>query len=352
MTLSIIQAPSPNYWAYNLGRKIVCLHGTAGDLNSSLGWLRNPASQASANYLISLSGQIYCLVDPYKGYSAWGNGIPIQPDMSNPYIAQAISGDTNLNLVSISIEHEASSADMIAHRRPMPAAQLAASQALVRQLCKDFNLSIVISRIVGHYQIDSVSRANCPGVIDVPGYVSDMIAQDQAAATSLSMNGYTIRGEILLYWKKLFNPVLTCGLPLTNEFVDGDGKVTQVFERAVLKFYPDLLTSAATAPWCVQGVLLGSQALLKAGKQPQPSAAVAIGAIGAYYQRLYNPTLICGYPISAPFKDADGRVTQYFERTVLKEYPEYTGTDWQVQGVRQGASWLPAPKSVLTAAAA
>jgi hypothetical protein len=45
--------------------------------------------------------------------------------------------------------------------------------------------------------------------------------------------------------------------------------------------------------------------------------------------------MIFGYPISEPFVD-NGRTVQYFERARLEHWPEYAGTQWEVQGTLLG----------------
>ena len=56
--------------------ELVVIHYTAGDFDSSLGWMMNPASKVSAHYLISRTGDIYLLVPEdwkswHAGQSSW-----------------------------------------------------------------------------------------------------------------------------------------------------------------------------------------------------------------------------------------------------------------------------------------
>ena len=48
--------------------------------------------------------------------------------------------------------------------------------------------------------------------------------------------------------------------------------------------------------------------------------------------------MIFGYPISEPMIE-DGRTVQYFERARLEHWPEYEGTQWEVQGSLLG-NWM------------
>jgi hypothetical protein len=78
--------PSPNRNGYGGTRRVdaVVWHVTAGGFPGSLGWLTNPASSASANYLLDKDGSLYELVPPDQ--DAWGNGAVSKPDTSNPLI--------------------------------------------------------------------------------------------------------------------------------------------------------------------------------------------------------------------------------------------------------------------------
>ena len=348
MTLQINQTPSPNFWGYNSGFEAVVCHGTAsGDGDSAAlnaeGWLRNPQAQASSNYVVWQSGRIDCLVDPYRGYAAWANGIVNNPDYSNPLISRWLKAGINPNLKTISIEHVAASSEMIQHQT-MPPAQQQASQALILQLAQDFHIAITRPNVIGHYQIDSVNRANCPGVINLDQYVPQLQNHQTQTVQTLSVGGHILRGEMLKYWQKLFNPLLVCGLPLTDEFVDRtDGRTTQVFERAVLKFYPENVGT----DWIVMGQLLGRDAL------PVGTSAIfkwVSEPIKTYVGRLFNPLVVLGSPLSDLITGPDGRPVQYFERAALKVFAEFAGTDWGVQGDHVGATWLAAHPSLPTPA--
>lgn len=252
---------SPNYWPTNSGRRLISLHGTAGSAGSALGWLCNPASESSANFLIELSGKIWCLVDPERGWSAWANGPLNQPDLSNRYIKECSVNKINPNRVCISIEHERSSASMIAGET-MPKAQQDASNALVLWLCERFGIPVSRENIVGHWQFDKVNRPYCPG-FDMDKYVAQlqkgpvappMPTNPPPPVSSIQMNGFTIKGAILDTWKREPNPVRVFGLPMTDEYTGTSGLIEQVFERAVLQFFPERYPDE----WSVVGLPLGT----------------------------------------------------------------------------------------------
>lgn len=151
------QSPNRGGYANPHEPRAVCWHITDGV--NSLGWLTNPASGASSNYLIRRDGWIYELVPPTE--SAWANGKVNKPDLSNPVIAQAIKEKRNLNTISISIEHEGKTS--AGKGGSLTTQQVDATVALTAWLCARFGIAPDQTHILGHYEIDSVDRANCPG---------------------------------------------------------------------------------------------------------------------------------------------------------------------------------------------
>lgn len=156
---TIVPKPSPNRGGYAHPHEPQCVvwHITQG--TDSLGWLRSPASKASANYLIARDGTIYELVEPTV--SAWANGIADSPNLANPIVAACIKQKRNLNTVSISIEHEGFTSNN--KGGSLTPAQIAATIALTAWLCGEFGIPADRAHIFGHNQIDSVNRPYCPG---------------------------------------------------------------------------------------------------------------------------------------------------------------------------------------------
>ncbi len=179
--MNIIDYPSPNYFD-NVTSKIqaIVLHGTAGSLSSALAELTNPKpnnpdARVSSNYVIARNGSIYRLVAYWQGKRSWANGRINRPDSSIDWLMECSIRGLNPNKFTISIEHEAYSQDMLAQNSAaMPAGQLAASKELVRTLLKYNGLQPGQQTIIGHNQIDSVTRSNCPGVINIPEYIKSL----------------------------------------------------------------------------------------------------------------------------------------------------------------------------------
>jgi N-acetyl-anhydromuramyl-L-alanine amidase AmpD len=175
--MNIIDYPSPNFFlGHALQIRAIVLHGTAGGAAGALQELTNPKhnnpdAAVSANYLITTSGKIYRLVAWWNGKRAWANGRINNPDRAIKWLMDCYNQGINPNYCTLSIEHEASEIAMVG-RQKMPAPQLAASLELTRNLLNDAGgLRPSQQTVIGHYQIDGLTRRNCPGVIDIPNYI-------------------------------------------------------------------------------------------------------------------------------------------------------------------------------------
>jgi hypothetical protein len=157
--------PSPNKGGYSSPHRpeAICWHVTVGSAQSSLGWLTNPQSNASSNYLIARTGTIYELVPPTE--SAWANGAVNKPDMGNPVIAGWINAPANPNTRSVSVEHERTRS---ANNQPggFTEAQHRATVRLAAWLCQEFAIPADRTHVIRHAQLDSVNRQYCPGLAE------------------------------------------------------------------------------------------------------------------------------------------------------------------------------------------
>lgn len=156
---TVIPLPSPNK-GYPIGTHrtdAIIWHITAG--TDSRGWLTNPTSGASSNYLIQRKGEIYELVKP--GESAWANGAVRTPNKANPLVAKWLTEGINFNQRVISIECEGFSSKGAGGS--LTAKQVDALVNLTAWLCATFGIAPDRAHIFGHNQIDSVNRRDCPG---------------------------------------------------------------------------------------------------------------------------------------------------------------------------------------------
>lgn len=155
--MTIIGTNSQNLWRGRGQAKLaVVCHIMQGTLAGCDSWFSDPAAQASTNYAVGLDGTIHQYVDPEGPDAPFANGLVNQPDAAvQKLLAQ--TGNTNLNFVTVSIEHEGNSGDLLT------TAQLDASAQLCAWLCERFGIPMDEDHILGHYEIDSVTRAGCPG---------------------------------------------------------------------------------------------------------------------------------------------------------------------------------------------
>lgn len=156
---------SPNKGGY-AGRRVVeavILHVTVGSASSSLGWLCNPASNASSNYLIDRAGKVYELVPPDE--SAWTNGAVNQPDMAIPLVREWVSSGRNPNTRTATIELERTQS---ANNQPggFTAPQHESCIHLSAWLCERYAIAPTRNTVFGHRSIDSVNRQYCPGLAE------------------------------------------------------------------------------------------------------------------------------------------------------------------------------------------
>jgi hypothetical protein len=144
----------------------------------------------------------------------------------------------------------------------------------------------------------------------------------------------------LRYWEQN-GGLANFGYPITEEFSNANGVVTQYFERARFEWHP--------GSWPERfDVLLGRLGVeLTAGRESEPAfQRVKAGndqnctfyeetghrlcfGFRAYWE-LHGGLAIFGYPISEEFEE-DGRIVQHFERQRLEYHPE-NAPPWDILG--------------------
>jgi N-acetyl-anhydromuramyl-L-alanine amidase AmpD len=128
----------------------VVLHIAEGTLAGCDAWFNSPNNPGSStHYCIGKNGAIHQYVE--ESDAAWGNGQVKQPTW--PLLKEGV----NPNLYTISIEHEGYTGE------PWTEEMYQADVWLVRQICERWEIAIDRDHIIGHYRIDSVNRARCPG---------------------------------------------------------------------------------------------------------------------------------------------------------------------------------------------
>lgn len=105
---------------------------------------------ASTHFGIGRNGEIWQWVDLED--AAWGNG-----DVKLPNWRLLPPVGISPNLVTVSIEHEGYTG------QPLTPEQAKATFELQAWLCQELNIKPSADTIIGHYALNSVSRARCPG---------------------------------------------------------------------------------------------------------------------------------------------------------------------------------------------
>lgn len=152
----IVQRPSPNF-GYPYGRRgrsghpvrAIIDHIGQGHLGGFDAVFLN--GYLSAHYVVLYDGTIYQYVDPDD--VAYHCGVVYKPDRTLPWFDWGV----NPNLVTIGIEHEGFTGD------PMPEPQYQATMELHCYLVDCYQIPIDRDHITGHFRLDSVNRAHCPG---------------------------------------------------------------------------------------------------------------------------------------------------------------------------------------------
>lgn len=137
------------------GCKIITIvnHITACDKTTAISWFTSSQNkESSAHYLVCKDGSIYQFVD--ESMKSWNCGIVQNP--SSKLVLQDMKG-INPNAYSIGIEHEGQTGEQLTEL------QYQATLWLQTQIINKYGIQIDRDHIIGHYQIDSVDRAYCPG---------------------------------------------------------------------------------------------------------------------------------------------------------------------------------------------
>jgi len=167
--------PTSNFFPnrYGYSPSYVVIHGTAGGSNAediatffqSTEGGNNPAS---SHYIIGQNGEVVQCVNETDG--AWGNGVITGPSgtsgngYGNGYHDTWWDNGINPNNITVSIEHAKPSTD---NSDTLTDVQKNASFTLVRDICVRNNIpqrqADANGGLTGHYAIDPVNRARCPG---------------------------------------------------------------------------------------------------------------------------------------------------------------------------------------------
>ncbi|MGZ9587054.1 N-acetylmuramoyl-L-alanine amidase [Paenibacillus marinisediminis] len=140
--------------------QIIVDHISAGSMSSMDSWFTTSDNKvSSAHYGISKRGDIHQYVAIER--AAWAQGITSDkiPHALSEYVR---SRSVNPNLYAISIEHEGFDGDLTEEQFRASVWLHQHIQHMVQQI---WNTTIPLTpeRVIGHYQIDPIRKASCPG---------------------------------------------------------------------------------------------------------------------------------------------------------------------------------------------
>lgn len=152
--------PTSHYWTGRGGYKAswIIVHGTAGGSSADevAGWFQSNNPPTSTHFVVGRDGSVVQCV--HETDSAWGNGVLSAGHDS--FWQESV----NPNLQTISIEHVKPDPN---NSTELTQEQEAASFQLIAYLCAKWQIPArpadAAGGITGHYSIDPVNRADCPG---------------------------------------------------------------------------------------------------------------------------------------------------------------------------------------------
>ena len=138
----------------------ICWHIADGTYNGTISWETNPSSKVSSHFVLGKNGEVTQMVELDR--AAWTQGDIKKPSL--PYAKQ--HPELNPNLYCVSIECEGFWKDTkgkLTDKALESAVEL--TKHIVAEVKRIYGVEIPIDRehIIGHYQINSVTRSHCPG---------------------------------------------------------------------------------------------------------------------------------------------------------------------------------------------
>ena len=138
----------------------ICWHIADGTYNGTISWETNSASKVSSHFVLGKNGEVAQMVELNR--AAWTQGDIKKPSL--PYAKQ--HPGLNPNLYCVSIECEGFWKDTkgkLTDKALDSAVEL--TKHIVAEVKRIYGVEIPIDRehIIGHYQINSVTRSHCPG---------------------------------------------------------------------------------------------------------------------------------------------------------------------------------------------
>ena len=234
---------SPNFTRGRGGKRVlwIIIHTTEGSFSSSVNWLRNPASRASAHYVVGRDSA----TDPVRV-------VQLVKEEDTAWTA----GNYAVNQASINIELVGYS-----HRNPpVDEETLRAAAALTRQVAQRHNVPLrrvdrrsILAGVPGICGHADVPDPNDPRYGGGEGRHTDpgpffpwerflamlgSTVEDPTAVVAVGPFGCHLGGGFRRFWEER-GGVSIFGWPITEEFQE-NGVTVQYFERARFEHRPDI----------------------------------------------------------------------------------------------------------------
>jgi len=146
-----------------------------------------------------------------------------------------------------------------------------------------------------------------------------------------SETGHNVKGDFLTFYNSNSNAIFLYGYPITEEFVNKDGKTVQYFQRARFEYNPNLpegqrvfLTQLGRETYVSTGLLNVSNTF---ACRTYTETGYPVCFTFLEFLDQYGSVQQFGYPISG-FEYHENKIVQYFEKARLEWQP------WKVEGQR------------------
>lgn len=197
---------------------------------------QNVANNSSFHFLIRIeNGKAVIYQFMPVEWAAWGNGRFSNNNPNMPaWVKALITRNVSINHATVSIEHERK----WPFTTTLPPLMLEASIKLHKWLAATFpTIKVDRDHIIGHYQIDHIDRAHCPGGVGGKLFPFDTIIQAMQGTPTPPL---APKPAIQAYWEAN-GGVPVFGNPITGEkqeWIGGQQYTVQYFERARLEYQP------------------------------------------------------------------------------------------------------------------
>jgi len=239
-------------WGYPMGSlrpvpqasqaySVIHITANLASAQNELAWrLNDPGLQNSATFFVNRDGSIWqALADPFR-MDPWTNGDINGPDLSNPRIAAVVQGGVNANERSlITIENVGREPTY-----PITQAQVNSSGRIIAYYHKKLGLPVNRETVIGHYQINSVDRFNCPSTDK--RIIDRIIAAALGGGIPMNLANYThIKNR-----KSTFTGAFRAD-------ADADAAVLKIFPAGT-PFIPFATVTSDTGPWYLLAMYTGN----------------------------------------------------------------------------------------------